>query len=397
MRLSSRLSRVAPSATLTLAAKAKAMKAAGQDVVSLTAGEPDFPTPPHIIAAIHRSLDRGDTTYTAVGGVPELREAVAAHHSRDDVKYSAEEVVVSTGAKQSLYGALQCLLDPGDKGVIIAPYWLSYADMIRVADGEVEIVQTDESTGFLAAPDRLDAALAGARVLLLNSPSNPSGALYSAEQMSAIADVLRKHPDVVVIADEIYDRFVYGDAKFTSILDVAPDLASRTLLVNGCSKTYAMTGLRIGWACGPKPLIGALTRLQGQSTSNASAPMQHGALAAITGDQRPVEEMVRAFDIRRRFVVGRLEAIPGVTCFDPAGAFYVLPNLSSYVGRTLPDGSPIDDTFPITAHLLHDHGLVVVPGGPFGAPNHIRLSFATDMEQLTKGLDRLRDALVAFG
>ncbi len=397
MRLSQRLSRVAPSATLTLAAKAKAMKAAGQDVVSLTAGEPDFATAPHIIAAIHRSLDRGDTTYTAVGGVPELREAIAAHHSRDGVKYTAEEVVVSTGAKQSLYNAMQCLLDPGDKGVVIAPFWLSYADMIRVAGGEVEIVETDEASDFLAAPDRLDAALAGARVVILNSPSNPSGALYSAARMSALADVIREHPDVVVIADEIYDRFVYGDAAYVSILDVAPDLAERTLLVNGCSKTYAMTGLRIGWACGPKPLVGALTRLQGQSTSNASSPMQQGALAALTGDQTPVEEMVRAFDIRRRFVVGRLQAIPGVTCFEPSGAFYVLPNLSSYVGRTLPDGSPIEDTFPITAHLLHDHGLVVVPGGPFGAPNHIRLSFAADMEQLTKGLDRLRDALVAFG
>lgn len=396
MRLAQRLSRVAPSATLTLAAKAKAMKAEGQDVVSLTAGEPDFPTAPHIIAAIHRSLDRGDTTYTAVPGVPELREAVAAHHSRDDVPFAAENVIVSTGAKQSLFGAMQCLLDPGDKGVVIAPYWLSYADMIRVAGGEVEIVQTDEGSDFLAAPDRLDAALAGARVLILNSPSNPSGAVYSAERMNAIASVLRKHPDVVIIADEIYDRFVYGDASYTSILDVAPDLAERILLINGCSKTYAMTGLRIGWAVGPKLLIGAMSRLQGQSTSNASAPMQAGALAAITGDQTPVEEMVRAFDVRRRFVVGRLQAIPGVTCFEPAGAFYVLPSLASYVGRTLPDGSPIDDTFPITAHLLHDHGLVVVPGGPFGAPNHIRLSFAADMENLTKGLDRLRDALVTF-
>ena len=397
MRLSKRLSRVAPSATLTLAAKANEMKAAGQDVVSLTAGEPDFPTPKHILDAIHESLDRGDTRYTAVGGILSLRAAIAAHTSTDDVSYDASQVIVSTGAKQSIFNALQCLLDPGDKGVVVAPYWLSYADMIRVADGEVVTVETDETTGFLALPARLDAALSGAKVLILNSPSNPSGAVYSAEELAALADVLRKHEDVVVIADEIYDRFVYGDRSFTSILDVAPDLADRTLVVNGCSKTYAMTGLRIGWAVGPKPLIGALTRLQGQSTSNASAPMQHGALAAITGDQTPVEEMIRAFDVRRRFVVGRLQAIPGVTCFEPGGAFYALPNVSSYVGRTLPDGSTIDDAFAITAHLLHDHGLVVVPGGPFGAPNHIRLSFATDMATLTKGLDRLRDALVAFG
>lgn len=392
MRLAKRLSKIAPSATLTLSQKAKEMRAQGLDVVALTAGEPDFPTAPHIIEAIKASLDRGDTRYVAVGGIVELRDEVAKQTSTDDVTYDASQVVISTGAKQSLFGALQCLIDPGDRGVVIAPYWLSYADMIRVAGGEVTVVDTEEIDGFVVQPGKLDQALEGARVLILNSPSNPSGAVYSKDALERIAEVLRKHPDVTILADEIYHRFVY-EGSFVSLLDVAPDLAPRTLVVNGCSKTYAMTGLRIGWGVGPKPLVGAMTRLQGQSTSNASAPMQWGALAAITGDQTPVEEMVKAFDVRRRFVTGRLNAMPGVTCAQPAGAFYVLPSLSAYVGRSLPDGSEIDDAYSITAHLLHDHQLVVVPGGPFGAKNNVRLSFAADMDTLTAGLDRLAKAL----
>jgi len=220
--------------------------------------------------------------------------------------------------------------------------------------------------------------------------------VYSKEQLAGIAAVLRRHPQVFIISDDIYCRLVF-EGECATLLDVAPDLKDRTLVVDGCSKTYAMTGLRIGWAVGPKPVISAINKLQGQSTSNACNAAQWGAVAALNGDQSAVGTMLEAFDARRRFIVGRLRAIPGVTCFDPKGAFYVFPNLSAYVGRRLPDGSTIDDTFSICAHLLHDHHLVVVPGGPFGSKNHIRLSFATDMDTIAKGVDRLRAALVALG
>lgn len=396
MKLATRLDAVAPSATLALGQKAREMAAEGKDVVSLTAGEPDFGAPKHVIEAMKASLDRGETHYTAVPGIPELRKVIAERTSRGGVTYDENNVVVSTGAKQALFNAVMALLDSGDQGIVLAPYWLSYADMIRIAGGEVVTVETDEDNGFTATAAQLEAAIGPkTRLLFLNSPSNPAGGLYSEAELSSIADVLRKHEQVFVISDDIYSRCLYG-APFTSLLDVAPDLEPRVLVVDGCSKTYAMTGLRIGWAVGPRPLISAMSKLQGQSTSNACATTQHGALAALTGDQSCVDEMVKAFDTRRKFVVGRLNAIPNVTCFDPKGAFYVFPNLSGYVGRRLPDGSEVEDAFAICGHLLHDHALVVVPGGPFGKKNHVRLSFATDMDTLAKGLDRLRDALTSL-
>jgi aspartate aminotransferase len=394
MKLAHRLAAVAPSATLTLAAKAKEMAAAGKDVVSLTAGEPDFSPPQHVVDAMKASLDRGETQYTAVQGIAELRRAIAKYSSRGSLRYDENDVVVSTGAKQAIFNAVLALIEEGDQAVVVAPYWLSYADMIRLAGGEVVTVETDESEGFCVDPDRLARAITPrTRLLILNSPSNPAGAVYSKEQMEGLAEVLRKHPQVFVVSDDIYCRIVFEGTCHT-LLEVAPDLKDRVLIVDGCSKTYAMTGLRIGWAVGPKPLIGALNKLQGQSTSNACASAQWGAVAALTGDQSALKTMMEAFDARRRFIVGRLRAIPGVTCFDPKGAFYVFPNLSAFVGRTLPDGSTIDDAFSICGHLLHDHALVVVPGGPFGAKNHLRLSFATDMDTISRGLDRLRTALL---
>jgi aspartate aminotransferase len=396
MKLAKRLAAVAPSATLTLAAKAKEMAAEGKDVVSLTAGEPDFLPPAHVLDAMKASLDRGETHYTAVPGIAELRKAVAKYTSRGELRYEESDVVVTTGAKQAIYNALMAMLDDGDQAIVIAPYWLSYADMIRLAGGEPVVVQTEEIDEFCASAAQIEAAITPkTRLLIMNSPSNPAGAVYSKEQLSAIAEVLRRHPQVFVISDDIYCKLVFG-GECATLLDVAPDLKERTLVVDGCSKTYAMTGLRIGWAVGPKALVGAINKLQGQSTSNACTAAQWGAVAALTGDQSALKTMLEAFDARRRFIVGRLRAIPHVTCFDPKGAFYVFPNLSAYVGRRLPDGSTIDDAFSICAHLLHDHHLVVVPGGPFGAKNHIRLSFATDMDTIAKGVDRLRAALIGL-
>ncbi len=394
MRIAQRLDGVAPSATLALTQKARELKASGKDVVSLTAGEPDFPTAEPILRAAKQALDDGHTRYTAVAGIEPLRKAIQGQLETRGLSYTPKAILVSTGAKQSVFGAVMALLNPSDDAIVVAPYWLSYADMIRVAGGRVITVSTSETSGFVMNGDALENALTDqTRLLVLNSPSNPSGAVYSEDQLKELAEVLRKHPEVTIISDEIYDRFVYGSGAAPSILSVAPDLKDRVLIINGCSKTYAMTGLRIGWAVGPQPLISAMSKLQGQSTSNASAPMQYAALEAITGDQSVVTRMVEAFERRRNFVVGRLRAMPDVTCFEPGGAFYAFPNLSAYVGRNLPDGSRIDDASALAGYLLHEFALVVVPGRPFGAPNHIRISFATDMDTLTRGLDRLQKAL----
>lgn len=398
MRLAKRLEGVAPSATLTLAQKAKELQAQGRDVVSLTAGEPDFDTPPHIVRALVEALERGETRYSAVAGITELRQALRDIYQRRGRSFGADDVVVSTGAKQAIFNALFALLEPGDEAVILAPYWLSYADMIRLTGGREVVVETTAEAGFAPDPAAIERALSErTRAILLNSPSNPSGAVYDRTQLGQIAEVLRRHPQVVIIADEIYERFIFGGAPFTSILDVAPDLEERTLIVNGCSKTYAMTGLRLGWALGPKALIAAMVKLQGQSTSNTSTPTQYAGLAAITGDQAPVTRMVEAFDRRRQLVMRRLGEIPGVSCFDPRGAFYVLPDVSAHLGQRTPAGQRLEDSAALSAYLLDEHGLAVVPGTPFGAPRHIRLSFATDEATLENGLDRLRDGLARLG
>lgn len=397
IRLAQRTKSIQPPATLTLAQKARELQEAGKDVVNLTTGEPDFRTPDHIVEAMKAALDRGLTKYTAVPGIIELRKAIAAKYAALGATYAPDEVIVSTGAKQCVMHAIQALIEDGDEAIIIAPYWLSYVDMVKLNGGKPVIVETTEATEFLLTPDRLEAAITEkTRLLILNSPSNPAGAHYLPEQLAALGAVLERHPNVTIISDEIYDCFVYQGRKNASFCEVAPKLRERTLLINGCSKRYAMTGLRVGWALGPRALISAMSRVQGQTTSGTSSVAQYGALAALTGDQAPVDAMAEAYDTRRRFVIGRLNAIAGVECFDPRGAFYALPNLSQFIGRTLPDGSSIEDASSVAAHLLHDHALVVVPGFAFGAKNHIRLSFATDMDTLAKGIDRLRTALSAL-
>lgn len=394
MRLSKRTKAITPPATLTLGQKARELADAGKDVVNLTIGEPDFPTPANVIEAMKSALDRGLTKYTAIGGILELRQAIIDRYRQQGLDYAIDEVVVSTGAKQCVMSAVQSLIEEGDEAVILAPYWLSYVDMVKFCGGKPVILETSEETDFLITPDRLEAALTPkTRLLFINSPSNPCGAHYEPEQLASLARVLERFPDVTVLSDEIYDCFVYGGRKNASFGEVAPALRERTVIVNGASKRYAMTGLRLGWAVGPRALISAMTRAQGQTTSNTCSIAQYGALAALTGDQAAVSTMAEAYDARRAFVVGRLNAIHGVSCFDPRGAFYALPNMSAFIGRALPDGSRIDDAYSISAYLLHEHALVLVPGGAFGAKNHLRLSFATDMNVLAKGMDRMRLAL----
>lgn len=394
MHIAQRLSNVAPSATLALAQRAREMAAAGQSVVGLTAGEPDFDTPAHITEALKASLDAGRTRYTAVAGTHELRSAIQARYADRGLHYSVDQIVASTGAKQSIFNALMATVDPGDEVVIAAPYWVSYVDMVRVAEGQPKIVTTTAESGFVMRPDALEAALtARTRAVIINSPSNPTGAVYDRSTLTDLAEVLARRPDVMVIADEIYDRLVYGERAFDSIVEVAPDLADRTVIVSGCSKTYAMTGLRLGWALGPKPVVSAMINLQGQSTSNATAPVQDAAIAALTGDQTPVQTMVAAFDLRRRAVVDALNAMDGVTCFEPRGAFYAFPSLKPYVGRRAPNGTRIDSVDALVDGLLEAVQVVVVPGSAFGAPDHLRLSYAADPAVLDEGLKRMREYL----
>ena len=394
MQIAKRLSKVAPSATLALAQRAREMAAAGQSVVSLTAGEPDFPTPPHIIDALKASVDAGNTRYTAVGGTPKLREALKDRYSSKGLTYGTDQIVACTGAKQALYNGLMATVDEGQEVIFAAPYWLSYKDMVSLAGGVPKIVTTTEDQRFVMSADQLRAAMSPAtRAVMLNSPSNPTGAVYTREDLSALAEVLAERPDVLIIADEIYEHLVYGAPGFTSILDVAPEFIDRTLVVNGCSKSYAMTGLRLGWAAGPKPLIAAMSKLQGQCTSNPTAPVQDAAIAAITGDHEPVKAMVRAFEARRGRMVAGLNALPGITCFEPSGAFYAFPNAGAYKGKKRPDGQVIESATEVSQHLLDAVGVVVVPGAPFGAPDYFRVSFATDEASIDEGLRRMGEAL----
>ena len=393
-RLAARLENVTPSATLALTQKARDLAAAGHDVVSLTAGEPDLPPAAHILEAGQKAIADGQTRYTNVAGIEPLRAAIQQVYLQlDDLKYELNEIVVSSGAKQAVFNAMQVLIDPGDEVIIAAPFWLSYRDIVHLAGGTPVILDTTDDD-FILTPAKLRDAITGkTKALILNSPSNPTGAAYSPEQLSAIAEVIRKNESLVVLADEIYRRFSYTGSSAATLLGVAPDLQCRVLVIDGCSKSYAMTGFRVGWTAGPRNIVSAMARVQGQSTSNPATPSQYAALAAITGDQSWVDDMVGVFDTRRKFVVGRLQALPGVSCFDPAGAFYAFPDICGLVGRRLPDGTEIADSFAFTAFLLHEHHLVVVPGKPFGAPNNLRLSFATDMQTLTKGLDRMQTAI----
>lgn len=398
-RLARRMDGVAPSATLALAEKARQLQARGLNVVSLTAGEPDRSPAPPILEALAAAAHAGQTRYTAVAGIEPLRRAIAEDlRARSGLDYELGQIVVSTGAKQAIYNALQALLDPGDEVAFAAPYWLSYRDMSLLAEGVPVVVETSFEDGFVLRPEALDRSLGPkTKALILNSPNNPTGGAYRRAELEAIAEVLRRHPGVYVIADEIYRRFVYEPDADGSLLEVAPDLAERAIVIDGCSKTYAMTGLRIGWAAGPKPVIGAMSTLQGQSTSNACSTSQHAALAALTGSQAWVQEMVTTFDVRRRGVTEALSKIPGLRSLLPRGAFYAFPDVSGLVGRRSPGGRTITDGTSFAEYLLEEHQLAVVPGAPFGAPNHVRLSYATDMATIDEGLGRLQAAALSLG
>lgn len=396
IRLSSRVERVQPSPTLALNTRAKALQAEGRDLVAFGAGEPDFPAPAHIVEATARALENGATRYTPSAGIPELREAIAAQmKTKLGLEYDVEETIVGTGAKMVLYEAFQALLDEGDEVLVPAPFWVSYPDMIALAGGRSVIVPTSAEDGFVPTAESIRKAITPrTKAIVINSPSNPTGAVWPRQALESIAKVL-EGTDIVVISDDIYDRILFDGRKFTNIAQISPEMKARTLVVNGVSKSYAMTGFRIGWAAGPRTLVAAMNKVQDQSTSGPTSVSQWGALAAITGPQQPVEEMVAAFSKRRDVIVELLNAIPGVECATPGGAFYAFPSIKPHLGKSY-QGRKLNSDSAVSEVLLEHFGLAVVPGAPFGAPGFLRLSYATSLDEIRRGVERLARGLKAL-
>jgi aspartate aminotransferase len=395
MQLAQRLKAIKPSPTLALNARAKALASQGVDVVGFAAGEPDFDTPEFIKQAAVDCLRAGFTKYTPTAGILELREAICAKLQRDNqLTYTPDQVLVSTGAKHSLYNLFQALLNEGDEVIIIAPYWVSYPEMVLLAGGRPVFVETREEDGFAPDPEAIRRALTPrTRALVLNSPSNPSGAVFSRAALEGIASAVRGH-DCLIVSDDIYEKLLY-EGQFLNIGNVAPDLVPRLVVVNGMSKAFSMTGWRLGYAAGPKPLIAAMQMIQDQSTSNTSSIGQKAALMALKGPPDTTTAMVEEYRARRELIVTGLNALEGVRCRKPEGAFYVFPNMRGLLNRTY-KGAPLGSSARISEVLLDDFRVVVVPGEPFGAPGYLRLSFVTSREVIQKGLARLGEFVAAL-
>ncbi|MUH01819.1 aminotransferase class I/II-fold pyridoxal phosphate-dependent enzyme [Scytonema sp. UIC 10036] len=380
MKLAGRVSQVTPSITLAIAAKAKAMKADGIDVCSFSAGEPDYDSPAHVKAAAQKALDDGKTKYGPASGEPKLREAIARKLKTDNgLDYKAENVIVTNGGKHSLFNLILALIESGDEVIIPAPYWLSYPEMVTLADGVSVIVSTDASTGYKITPDQLRKSITPkTKLLILNSPSNPTGMVYTPDEIKAIAEIVVEK-DIFVVSDEIYEKILYDGAKHVSIGSLGEEIFARTIISNGFAKAYSMTGWRIGYLAGPLDLIKATITIQSHSTSNVCTFAQYGAIAALEGSQDCVEEMRQAFAQRRQVMLERLNAISGLTCIKPDGAFYLFPDISKTGLKSL----------DFCNALLEKEQVAVIPGIAFGADDNIRLSYATDMATIEKGMDRL--------
>ncbi|MGV9600176.1 pyridoxal phosphate-dependent aminotransferase [Streptosporangium sandarakinum] len=389
-RISARISAISESATLAVDAKAKAMKAAGRPVIGFGAGEPDFPTPGYIVeAAVEACRNPRFHKYTPAGGLPELKQAIADKTLRDSgYRIEAAQVLVTNGGKQAVYEAFATLLDPGDEVLVVAPYWTTYPEAIKLAGGVQVDVVTDETTGYLASVEQLEAARTDrTKVLLFVSPSNPTGAVYSPEQVEAIGRWAAEH-DLWVVTDEIYEHLTYGDASFVSIATAVPELGDRVVVLNGVAKTYAMTGWRVGWLIGPKDVVKAATNLQSHATSNVSNVAQTAALAAVAGDLSAVAEMREAFDRRRRTMVRMLNEIPGVVCPEPKGAFYAYPSVKELLGRDFGGRRP-QTSAELAELILEEAEVALVPGEAFGTPGYFRLSYALGDEDLVEGVSRV--------
>ncbi|HVP59182.1 MAG TPA: pyridoxal phosphate-dependent aminotransferase [Myxococcaceae bacterium] len=396
MKLARRLAEIQPSPTLALNARAKALAAAGKDVAGLSAGEPDFDTPEHVKEAAIQALREGFTKYTATAGIPELRAAIVKKlRDENGLDFAADQVIVTNGGKQALYNCFQALLSDGDEVVMFSPYWVSYPEQVLLAGGRPVVVPTRVEDGFRPDPDALARAITSrTRAVIFNSPSNPTGAVLPKANLLELAAVMAVHPDVLVVTDDIYEKLLYTGHPFANIADVAPALRSRTLVVNGMSKAYAMTGWRVGYAAGPRDVIKGMQLVQDQATSNVNSITQKAALAALTGPQEPVQAMVREFHQRRDLLFAGLTQIPGVRCVKPEGAFYAFPDVSAWVGKSW-KGQRLGSAHDISERLLEDLLVAAVPGEPFGAPGHLRFSFAASRATLEKGLQRLRDFAAA--
>lgn len=396
VQLADRLKLVSESITLAVSAKANAMKKAGIDVVGFGAGEPDFDTPAFIKDAAKAALDKGMTKYTPTPCIPELKQAIAAKFLKDNgLTYKPEQITTGAGGKHCLYMAFMAVLNPGDEVIIPSPYWVSYPEQVKLAGGVVKVIKGEEVNGFRITPAQLEAAITPrSRVLVLNSPSNPAGHAYTPEELKALADVVVKHPDLLVFSDEIYEKLVYGGLKFVSFASLHPQLIEQTLTFNCHSKSFAMTGWRIGYIAGPKPVIDGINKLQSQMTSHITSFTQPAAIAALTDPQGPisVEEMRKQFEVRGQHMWERLSALPGVTCVRPQGAFYCFPNIGAYIGKSI-GGTKITDAVSFSAALLEHSHVAVVPGNDSGFDTHVRLSFASSMAQIDKGIDRIAEFL----
>jgi len=394
IKLSNRIQQVKPSATLAITAKAAELRAAGRNIISLSVGEPDFDTPKAACEAGKKAIDEGFTRYTAVPGIPELRQVIAEKFKRDnDLDYEAADILVSTGGKQCIYNMLQAMIDPGDEVIIPAPYWVSYPDMVLLAEGAPVIVDTTADNNFKLSAGQMEAAITHkTRLLILNSPSNPTGMAYTHADLAALGEVIRKHPDVAVATDDMYEKILFDGKQFATFAQVNPDLKDRTITLNGVSKAYCMTGWRIGFCAGPRHLIKAMAKIQGQSTSNPSSISQKAALAALTGPTDALEEMVRTYESRREWLVAAINATPGMHCIKPDGAFYVFPSVTDWIGTQTPTGTELTDDVAICEWLLDETGVALVPGTAFGSPGHVRFSYAVSQDTLEDAVDRIAKA-----
>lgn len=393
--LSNRVKNVKPSPTLSLAAIAGELKAQGKDVISLSVGEPDFDTPAHICAAGKQAMDDGKTRYTPVPGTPALRQAICDKFKNENgIEYTPDQVIVGTGGKQVLYNAFMATINPGDEVVIPAPYWVSYPDMVELAEGKSVIVECPAENGFKLQAADLEAAITDkTKWVIFNSPSNPTGAAYTKDEMKAVLDVIERHPHVYVMSDDIYEHLVYDGFEFATPAQVAPSLKDRILTINGVSKAYAMTGWRIGYAAGPVDIIKAMSKIQGQSTSNPSSISQEAALAALTGDQTFLNQWRDAFQKRRDLVLARLDAIDGISCIKPEGAFYIYAGCEGVIGKVTPQGKKIETDEDFAQYLLGELNVSVVHGGAFGLSPFFRISYALSEADLEKACDRIEEAV----
>ena len=393
VQLSDRVNNIKPSPTLAVTNRAAELRAAGKNIIGLGAGEPDFDTPEHIKAAAINALQNGFTKYTAVDGTPALKTAIIEKLKGDnDLSYAPNQILVSCGGKQSFFNLSLALLNEGDEVVIPAPYWVSYPDMVKVADGVPVIVTTTQEQRFKMTPEQLDSAITDkTRLVVLNSPSNPTGVAYTRAELVALADVLKKYPNVLIATDDMYEHIRFTDEQFCNIVMACPELYDRTIVLNGVSKAYSMTGWRIGYAAGPQKLIGAMKKIQSQSTSNPTSIAQVAAQAALEGSQDCVAEMVKAFSERHDYVIKTLNEIDGVDCIPADGTFYAFPSFQ----QVIDNDDRFEDDIALAEFLLNEAGVALVPGSAFGAPGNMRLSFATSLDILEDALTRIKNALAA--